>query len=37
MTSERPLMTGLFPDRESAEHGYNSWPIAAIPKTTSTS
>lgn len=24
MTSERPLMTGLFPDRESAEHGFNS-------------
>ena len=24
MTSDRPLMTGLFPDRESAERGYSS-------------
>ncbi len=24
MSNERPLMTGLFPDRESAELGYNS-------------
>ena len=24
MSNERPLMTGLFPDRESAEKGYNS-------------
>lgn len=24
MASDRPLMTGLFPDRESAEHGYNA-------------
>jgi len=24
MSNERPLMTGLFPDRESAERGYNS-------------
>lgn len=24
MSNERPLMTGLFPDRESAERGYSS-------------
>ena len=24
MAADRPLMTGLFPDRESAEHGYNA-------------
>ncbi len=24
MASDRPLMTGLFSDRESAEHGYNA-------------
>jgi hypothetical protein len=24
MTNDKPLMTGLFPDRESAELGYNS-------------
>lgn len=24
MASEQPLMTGLFPDRESAERGYNA-------------
>lgn len=24
MAADRPLMTGLFPDRESAEHGYKA-------------
>lgn len=24
MANERPLMTGLFPDRDSAELGYNA-------------
>ena len=24
MANDRPLMTGLFPDRESAERGYNT-------------
>ena len=24
MANDRPLMTGLFPDRESAERGYHA-------------